>query len=252
MSLFGMTEFSPYCGKINSMADVCSIYQNCSRLLINDKNIRETLSPCKKTDEHMLVEQLANLAIEFNSGGTDRDETLNIGIDDNIVDDIIANDEKKNNMEIIFDCDKFYNFMRYNMRNGSVGNMLQLMKESINKSRDKKRVVGSTTDLQKVKSLNGRWFQRTKDNLEDLSFTNSLERDCIFEKNGQYFRVLSIFKKSYGRWRHVRSGNMNDNLKVHVQELKFYQMGFSPEPNYSCTTSSEIGHYCGHALELVF
>ena len=86
------------------------------------------------------------------------------------------------------------------MCNENVGNMLHLMRESIDSTRDKKRIVGSTTNLQKVKSLNGQWFQRTKENIEDFSDKNCLERDCIFEKNGKYFRVLSIFKKSYGKW----------------------------------------------------
>ncbi len=66
------------------------------------------------------------------------------------------------------------------MTNGNVGKAQKLMKESITLSRNKNKVSGSTyvriINLQKVKSLNGRWFGRTKENLEKLTDDNILER----------------------------------------------------------------------------
>ena len=249
MVLFGIKEFSPYCGKINSMKDICTIYQSCSRELIQETDLPTIQNTPSKWDDEALVRQMANLAIEFNDETftSTKDTNINEMMDQQTL--IKKLHKERESFELKFDCEKFWNFMRYNMSNENVGNMLHLMKESIDLSREKKRIVGSTTNLQKVKSLNGRWFQRTKENIEDFSDKNSLERDCIFEKNGKFFRVLSIFKKSYGKWRHERSGCIKEKLKVHVQELKKFQNGFSPEPSYSCTTSMEIGHYVGHSIE---
>jgi len=251
MRLFGINEISPYCYRIHSMKDICNMYQKISRILISEASLLGNEVGKQSYHEQTIVQQLANLAIEFNAEANLTDMATNIERDEWDSVKCVTENERMN-LEVKFDCDKFYNFIRYNMRNENVGKMLHLMKESIDSSRDKNKIVGSVTDLQKVKSLNGRWFQRTKENIEDFSDNNSLERDCIYEKNGRYYRVLSIFKKSYGKWRHVRSGNINEKLKIHIQELNFYQMGFSPEPHYSLTTSMEIGHYIGHSIEPVY
>ena len=51
---------------------------------------------------------------------------------------------------------------------------------------------------------------------------NSVERNCIFLKNGKRYRVLSVFKKAYNKWRHERRGIKNDQMKVHLRLLADY------------------------------
>lgn len=68
-----------------------------------------------------------------------------------------------------------------------------------------------------MKSLNSHWFKCSKETIEKLTGGNVLERDCIFGGNGKYYRVLSVFKKLYGKWRDVRSGKCDQNVKVRIQ-----------------------------------
>ena len=99
---------------------------------------------------------LANLAIEFNCKNTQMDKKIDNTTKDSLVHKFIVNG--KQSMERIFDCDKFYSFIRYKMRNQNGGNMLHLMKESINSLRNKRCIVHSKTNLQKIKSLNAQCF----------------------------------------------------------------------------------------------
>ena len=58
-----------------------------------------------------------------------------------------------------------------------------------------------------MQSLKGRWFKVSIENVEQLRTVNMVERNCLYKKDGKYYQVLSIFKKSYNKWRHERIGN---------------------------------------------
>ena len=108
---------------------------------------------------------------------------------------------------------------------------------------------GSETTLQKVKSLNCRWFKRSRENIEKLSNGNVIERDCVFENNENYYRILSVFKKSYGKWRNERNGKLSEKLLLHVQKLEFFHSAFNPIAEYHLMDSSSVGEYVGHSID---
>ena len=58
---------------------------------------------------------------------------------------------------------------------------------------EKQRAQASINELQKVQSLKGRWFKVTTDNVEDINGDDIIERDSIYQKNGNFYRVLSVF-----------------------------------------------------------
>jgi len=109
----------------------------------------------------------------------------------------------------------------------------------------KKQSKGSITNLQKFKTLNQRWFKATTETMEKLPESNLLERDYIYEKNGVYYRVLTLFKKSYGKWRYEQRQIKGPDLRIHVQELEVFFGAFMPTTRYHCVKYSDIGDYIG-------
>ena len=81
---------------------------------------------------------------------------------------------------------------------------------------------------------------------------NSIERNCIYQKDGKFYRVLSIFKKSYNKWRHERKANTTDKMKVHLQVVEDYYFGYHAHENcyYTCEDSCNLGIYLGHVLSI--
>ena len=75
---------------------------------------------------------------------------------------------------------------------------------------------GSTTELQKDQSLKGRWFKVKVEDVENIDVSDHIIRDDIYRVNGQFYRVLSAFKKSYNKWRLERCGKRNEKLKIHL------------------------------------
>ena len=75
------------------------------------------------------------------------------------------------------------------------------MSKSMNTTLESNKVQGSISLLQKVQSLKGRWFKVAEENVEQLITGNSVERNCIYKKDGKFYHVLSIYKKSYNKWR---------------------------------------------------
>ena len=54
-----------------------------------------------------------------------------------------------------------------------------------------------------MQSLIGRCFKVSIENVEQLRTVNTVERNCLYEKDGKYYRVLSIFKN------HITNGDMS-------------------------------------------
>ena len=144
-------------------------------------------------------------------------------IDDDLLNGEVVYDRKDNNISTIhFDVETFYNFIDCDMNNDNVGKMLQLMYESMSTNLKATKTGGSSTSLQKVKSLNQRWFKATKNTIEKLPDTNLLGRDYIFQKGESIYRILSIFKKSYNKWRYETCADEGESVMVHVQELSYH------------------------------
>ena len=115
---------------------------------------------------------------------------------------------------------------------------------------EKKRVDGSTTELQKVQSLKGRWFKVKVEDVEDIDASNNIIRDDIYCVNDKFYRVLSVLKKSYNKWRLERSGKRNEKLKIHPQLLDKFLEAYNVDKShkYICVNSAELGMYIGHAF----
>ena len=60
---------------------------------------------------------------------------------------------------------------------------------------------------------------------------------------------MTIFKKSYGKWRYEQHENMGEPVIAHVQELQFYHGAFMPTSRYFCLKLKNEGTYIGtHVL----
>ena len=62
--------------------------------------------------------------------------------------------------------------------------------------------------------------------------------------------MLSIFKKTYNKWRHERQGKTTDKMKLHLQVLEDYNFGYHAHENYyyTCEDSCNLGMYLGYAF----
>ena len=87
----------------------------------------------------------------------------------------------------------FYRFIGYEICNENASKMLELMYASMGTNFENTKTWGSSTTLQKVKSLTQRWFKASESTIEKLPSKNILGRDYIFQRNGAFFRILYIF-----------------------------------------------------------
>lgn len=218
MKIFGIRKVSRYCEPISSILDICSIYQQSTRDIKSHFLLRYKKSDVDETHETEVMQQLADLA-------------LTVGEHEMIVDDTLQDNsaalfdgqstydvEMMRGSELVyFNLQMFYKFIRNEVNKDNVGNMLQLMKQSISHSFENKQTNGSISNLQKCKSLNQRWFNASKETIEKLPETSLLERDYIYEKNGTYYRILTIFTKSYGKWRYQQCHEKGPDMRIHVR-----------------------------------
>ena len=196
------------------------------------------------------MQRLANLALNVNTGNRNDDgENLKTINPSNIVTDVM---QKENPLVEEFNCENFFRFVSQDIRNKNIGKMLHYMSESMRTSFETQKVHGSITSLQKVQSLQGRWFKVRIDDVEKIITGNSVERNCIYVKDGKFYRVLSVFKKSYNKWRHERQGDKNEKLKVHLQVLETFHDNYQAHLGYHylCEDSSNLGTYIGHAFNI--
>ena len=115
-----------------------------------------------------------------------------------------------------------------------------------------KRVDGSTTELQKVQSLKGRWFKVKFEDVENIEASKNITRNDLFHMNDKLYRVLSVFKKLYNKWRLERSGTRTEKLKIHLQLLDKFLESYIVDNSqkYICINSAELGIYIGHAFPI--
>ena len=249
MKAFKFVEVSDYCEPISSILDIYSAYK---KLKIGlhplDLPIHDKIDD-DKTNEAEVMQRLANLALECNA-------TSNIPNEDNEVDDNLIDEDEllngvlydkngPNHLTLHFDVKMFYKFIGYEICNENVGKMLELMYSSMGTNFEKSKTWGSSTNLQKVKSLTQRWFKASECTIEKLPSKNILGRDYIFSRHGTYFRILCIFKKSYGKWRYEDNADENDAVMAHVQELGFHFESYIQKNKYHCFRLNKDRKYVG-------
>ena len=246
MEIFNMTENSLYCYPITSILDICKCYIESNRstntvlLPMNDRLNVNSLN------EKNAVQRLANIASEFNSLCISSTDEQNEHVTDEILEGVHLYDhDEENRLVINFDVEMFYNFIGLDVNNENVGKLLKLMYESMENNLENAKSRGSSNNLQKVKSLNQRWFKAAKNTIEKLPETNLLSRDYIYQKCGTFYRILSVFKKSYGKWRYEIHADEGESVMVHVQELGFHLNAYIPTKKYYCFKMSKEKRYIG-------
>ena len=248
MKVFSMKHISQYCTDVNSIGDLCSIYRSSSKGNTIIKSVTSHATRSSTVDTEEIITRLSNLALEFNSGHGTKIQS----VDDSIDCEEVAVNKLSEEREtwIHFDCQIFYNFLTQDTSNDNVGRLLNHMTNSITDSMEKKRVDGSTMELQKVQSLKGRWFKVKVEDVEDIDTSNNIIHDDIYCVNDKFYRVLSVFKKSYNKWQLERSGKRNEKLKIHLQLLDKFLEAYNVDEshNYICVYSGELGMYIGHAF----
>ena len=192
------------------------------------------------------MQRLADLAMQFNSLSVSSKTSSSTKINDDMLSIGYIYDEKEVDQQMVnFDLQKFYQFIRFDINNENVGKMLQIMYESMGKNYEKKKSWGSSNRLQKVESLEQQWFQATKDTIEKLPNKIFLSRDYIYLKNSKHYRVHSVFKKSYGKWRFEPHANEGESVMAHVQELATWHDAYQSLENYFCCKLSNDKEYVG-------
>ena len=251
MDTFGISEHSKYCQPMTSILDICKCY------IDSNRKVTTLLSPMKDRshinilNEQRAVQRLADIASEFNSMCISPEEKPDEDIDENILQGEVFYDKEDNGLTTVhFDVDTFYSFIDCDMNSENVGKMLQLMYESMGTNLKSTKTRGSTTNLQKVKSLNQRWFKANKNTIEKLPDTNILSRDYIFQKGETPFRILCVFKKLYGKWRFETHADEGESIMVHAQELGLFRNSYTPTKNYYCMKMTKDKKYIGTHITL--
>ena len=175
METFGMSEHSQYCNPVTSILDICKCYIESNRKINTIFPALNAKLNINCLNEKRAIQRLADIATEFNSMSISPDTEQDEDVDDKLLlGDTLYNSKDDSNTMIYFDVDNFYSFIDCDINNDNVGKMLQLMYESMGTNLEKKKTSGSSTNLQKVKSLNQRWFKASKNTIEKLPDTNLL------------------------------------------------------------------------------
>ena len=246
MKIFKIDEVSEYCNELSSILDICRIYRNSNKGVLSHNLPIHDKMEMKPVEEEEVMQRLANLAMECNNTDVG---TFDVGDDvtsnDVMIGGVIYDRDSPDHLILNFDVTMFYRFLGCEITNDNVGRMLKCMYESMGTNFEKKKNWGSSNNLQKVKSLNQRWFQATDETIEKLPRKNVLGRDYIFERNGTYYRILSIYKKSYGKWRYEYHADENEPVMAHVQELNYSFFVYNPLPKFYCFKLTNDRNYVG-------
>ena len=146
MCLYGMQDISSFCGTIESISDVCSIYHTISKQKdMKLGNIKVPDDELKRNEEEMM-KCLTDLALDFNAGkgnntNSDNTESMNLTA---IVDNVMQTDTS--NVEE-FDVNFFLKFISNDFRKNNIGNMLHCMTESMTANFGKQKVQGKISSL---------------------------------------------------------------------------------------------------------
>ena len=138
MQTFGITELSIFCDQIESIMDICRIYQ----ISIKDPSFieivqNETRKKNVANDED-LIQGLANLAMEIDSPSGANAEEITECVPHDIFHNNIYDENEQSQLKVHFDVESFYRFIRYDINDENVGKMLQLMQDSMSATLEKK------------------------------------------------------------------------------------------------------------------
>ena len=98
----------------------------------------------------------------------DNDDDNDLIDEDELFDGVIYDKNDPNHLTLNFNVKLFYRFIGYEICNENAGKILELMYASMDTNFEKSKRWGSSTNLQKVKSLNQRWFKPSESTIEKL------------------------------------------------------------------------------------
>ena len=49
-----------------------------------------------------------------------------------------------------------------------------------------------------------------------------MKLNCIFKQDDTHYKVLSVFKKRYGKWWHKSNANSGEKYKTYLLEMKVF------------------------------
>ena len=106
-------------------------------------HIYNTRQQKKSVNEEEAIQRLADLAMEFHclsiKSNSDNGEKMK---EDMMLKGIIYDEDQTVEETVTFDLKIFYEFIRFDMNNENVGNMLQLMYDSMGSNFEKKKNQG--------------------------------------------------------------------------------------------------------------
>ena len=79
---------------------------------------------------------------------------------------------------------------------------------------------GTSSTNQKVNSLQGRWFAKVDKNVDNSS-SGQLKRNIVVKVDSKFYKITSVYLKSYNKWRIEDSVQVTDKAKVHLTKVRF-------------------------------
>jgi hypothetical protein len=108
------------------------------------------------------------------------------------------------------------------------------MQTTISEVGQKKK--GSVLPDEKAMSLKGRWFQVKKEEEATTSVDPSevVKRNTIFQDSIGCYRVLSLYAKSYSKWRFEEEIDLKQKVKfkAHIQRLTYLHFRYHETCTY--------------------
>jgi hypothetical protein len=95
---------------------------------------------------------------------------------------------------------------------------------------------GTSSANQKVNSLQGRWFAKVDKNMGTCN--GDLKRNVVVEIDSNFYKITSVYLKSYNKWRIDDSVNITDKAKVHLTKVNFKRER-SIEVDHECTITEK-------------
>ena len=143
MQTFGINEYSEYCNIVNTILDICRIYRSPNKEINSVHAPFSYRSPEKRINEQETIGRLANIVMDFYTMSLDSDNENKEQLkEDQILECLIDDNQEPPQIVIPFDVETFYSFIRGDMNNENMGQMLQPMHESMGTKFEKKKNVG--------------------------------------------------------------------------------------------------------------
>eukprot|EP00918_Siedleckia_nematoides_P032584 GHVU01070779.1.p1 GENE.GHVU01070779.1~~GHVU01070779.1.p1 ORF type:complete len:762 (+),score=80.80 GHVU01070779.1:258-2543(+) len=124
----------------------------------------------------------------------------------------------------VFNCAAFKSLLEVRVDDANASEALVWAEKCLSDFKATQR--GQADGVQKFKSLTGRWFaatqargqEATRGGVPPAARDYLLKRNDILYYDRRYIRVLSVYRKSYNKWRQEASGSADNGTVVHVVE----------------------------------